>query len=118
MAAFPTLKTGAVAQYPAQRRITYNTQVIEFIDGSEQRFREYPAPLRRWLIRLDRLDDGELQAVRNFFDQASPASPFSFVDPWDNSAYASCSIEGGSLDLEFTSAGRTRTELIIRENRA
>ena len=37
---FPKLKTGAVAQYPAQRTTRYSTHVMRFMDGSEQRYRE------------------------------------------------------------------------------
>jgi len=32
---FPTLKTGAVVQYPAKRVLRFNTQALRFLDGSE-----------------------------------------------------------------------------------
>ena len=60
MANFPALKTGAVAQYPSDRTRRYSTQVLRFLDGSEQRFAGFGAPLKRWLIRLELLDDTEL----------------------------------------------------------
>jgi hypothetical protein len=116
MATFPILKTGAVAQYPAERQIRFSTQVTEFIDGSEQRFREYAQSLRRWVIRLDMLDATELQAVASFFDDAGPLSVFSFIDPWDASVHANCVIEGGELTTELLAEWNGRTELTIREN--
>ena len=60
MASFPTLKTGVVAQYPSDRARRFSTQVLRFLDGSEQRFAGFGAPLKRWLIRLELLDEAEL----------------------------------------------------------
>jgi hypothetical protein len=117
MASFPILKTGAVAQYPAERQIRFSTQVIEFIDGTEQRFREYAQSLGRWVIRLDMLDATELQAVASFFDNAGPSSVFSFTDPWDASVHGTCVVEGGELKTELLAEWSGRTELTIRENR-
>ena len=42
MATFPTLKTGAVMQYPAKATIRYSNRFIKFVDGGEQRYRDYP----------------------------------------------------------------------------
>src|SRR5690349_2720490 len=93
MAAFPTLKTGAVAQYPAERQLWFSTQVVEFVDGREQRFRDYAQPLRRWVIRLALLDASELQAVLEFARDTTISS-FSFKDPWDGTLYPDCALEG------------------------
>ena len=60
---FPQLKTGAVAQYPAQRITQFSTQVMQFLDGSEQRYREFSGPLRRWVIDLTSLDDEEMDPL-------------------------------------------------------
>ena len=117
MPSFPILKTGAVAQYPAERQIIFSTQVLEFIDGNEQRFREYRQAIRRWVIRLDLLDEGEFQAIAEFFDQGDPASPFSFTDPWEGTVYPSCVIEGDELQGQFLSGARVKTELKIKESR-
>ena len=38
---FPTLKTGAVMQYPGKRILQFSTDVVRFLDGTEQRYREY-----------------------------------------------------------------------------
>lgn len=117
MAAFPVLRTGAVAQYPAERQIVFSTQVVQFIDGAEQRFREFGQPLRRWVIRLELLDEGEFQAVRSFFDHAGPLASFSFTDPWDGTVYPECSIDGDELTGELVGPERFKTDLTIKENR-
>ncbi len=116
MTGFPILKTGAVIQYPAERQTRFSTEVFEFLDGTEQRFREYSKGLRRWVIRLDLLDVTELQAVAAFFDDASALANFSFTDPWDGVVHPTCVVEGQELKAEFQDESVARTELIIREN--
>ena len=57
MATFPVLSTGAVGQYPMARGVSYNVEVIRFMDGSDQRYLTRGKPLRRWLIKLDQLTE-------------------------------------------------------------
>src|SRR5579864_5521225 len=98
MSAFPILKTGAVLQYPAQREVRFSTTVLRFIDGSEQRFRNYQTPLHRWTIRLDLLDESELHQLREFFrTQGGAAGSFAFTDPWDGTNYVNCNIEDDTM---------------------
>ena len=76
----------------------FSTQVFRFLDGSEQRFPGYGAPLRRWVIRLDLLDEAELATLEQFFeDQGGRAGTFSFTDPLDGTVYASCSFDSDEL---------------------
>ena len=118
MSTFPKLKTGATLQYPAQKEVRFATEVLRFIDGAEQRFREYQTPLRRWVIRLDLLDQSEMQTLREFFrTQAGAAESFTFTDPWDGTTYANCSIEGGDLVQQLVEEMRGKTSLTVRENR-
>lgn len=118
MAAFPALKTGAVAQYPSERALQHATVVHEFVDGSEQRYREFGLPLRRWLIRLELLDEGELFGLERFFvEQGGAAGSFTFTDPWDETEYPDCSFEGDDLELVFEGQGNGEVSLIVKENR-
>jgi len=119
MSDFPRLRTGAVAQYPATRSSAYSTQVFRFLDGGEQRYREWGAPLRRWVVRLDLLDEEELARIREFFEaQQGSFGTFAFEDPWDGVVYPDCSLESDELALEFLGESRGRTLLLIRENRS
>src|ERR1039457_3037632 len=80
-AMFPTLKTGAVMQYPAKRTLQFNTDAIRFLDGTEQRFRDNPSVLHRWTIQLDLLDESELAALDQFFiSNQGRFGSFSFTD--------------------------------------
>ncbi len=118
MADFPKLKTGAITQYPSQRRIDYSTGIVQFIDGSEQRFRDAPGSLKRWTIRLDQVDEGELAILTEFVrSQQGEYGSFTFTDPWDGAVYGNCSFEGGVMERRLMTESRGSTTLIVKENR-
>jgi hypothetical protein len=118
MATFPILKTKAVAQYPASKMIQFQNQVLRFLDGVEQRYRDSAGPLHRWVIQLEELDEGEMAALEAFFatNQGRYAS-FAFTDPWDGTEYANCSVQIDELDLLSVEEMRGRTSLTVVENR-
>jgi hypothetical protein len=118
MATFPTLKTGAFAQYPASRSLEYRNQVLRFVDGSEQRYRDSAGPLRRWIIRLNQLDPTEISLIEAFFltNQGAFAS-FAFVDPWDGKSYPDCRIASDILAQIAQDEFRNATSITIMENR-
>ena len=119
MSTFPVLKTGAVAQYPAGRTMEHSTSVQVFVDGSEQRFREFGSAARRWVIRLDLLDEAEMAAMEDFMiAQQGQAGSFSFTDPWDGTAYPDCSFEADAIPLEWQDLMRGHTTVVVRENRS
>ncbi|MCC7176603.1 MAG: DUF2460 domain-containing protein [Bryobacterales bacterium] len=118
MSTFPLLKTGAVAQYPAGRALEYSTSVLHFVDGREQRFREWAGATRRWVIRLELLDEGELAALEAFHAaRQGRLGTFSFTDPWDGTTYPDCSLETDSFALEYQDLMRGRAKLVVRANR-
>jgi hypothetical protein len=118
VASFPTLSTGAVAQYPADRARQFSTLVCRFLDGSEQRFPNYGAPLVRWTIRLDLLTETELVTLETFFlSEQGEAGSFTFTDPWDGAVYPNCSFVFGTMAAEFREVGRGGTQVVVKENR-
>ena len=118
MASFPPLKTGAVAQYPADRMPQFSTQAYRFLDGSEQRFPGFPGVLQQWTIRLDLLDEAELETLREFFlSQDGRAGSFSFADPWTGTVYANCSFASDTLSLQFQGPQNGITQVVVKENR-
>lgn len=118
MASFPALKTGAVAQYGSDRTRQFSTEVLRFVDGSEQRFPGYGTPLLKWTIRLDLLDESELANLEQFFeDQGGRAGTFSFTDPWDGTVYPNCSFGADDLGLQFEDLARGKTQVVVKENR-
>jgi hypothetical protein len=119
MSTFPILSTGAVLQYPANKTYGFSTQVLRFVDGSEQRFCDYPQLLHRWIVSLDLLNETEMNALREFFRiQEGASGQFSFTDPWDGIQYLSCSLETDQMREKLLDEGRGSTTLVIRENRS
>ena len=115
---FPKLKTTALAQYPAARGIRFQNQVLEFIDGTAQRYRDSRGPLLQWEIHLDLLEEGEMTALHQFFTENQGAfGSFAFTDPWDGLVYADCSFANGDLALTTLSEMRGQTALVVRQNR-
>jgi hypothetical protein len=117
-AIFPALKTGAVTQYPATKSTQYSSFVLRFLDGSDQRYREYSTPLRRWTIQLNMLDETELNALDQFFNsQQGRFETFSFIDPWTQSTIPTCSMEQDVLNYELSGEMCGSTSLVVVENR-
>lgn len=115
---FPLLRTSAVTQYPAQRQLSFATQVLRFLDGSEQRLRQWPGSLRRWTIRLDLLSEDEMSRIREFFrDRAGQAQSFRFLDPWDGVEYPVCTLDDDDLEVVLREEGRGALTVVVRESR-
>jgi len=105
-------------QYPATRDFRFTNAVLRFMDGSQQVYRESRDALRRWLIRLDLLDEGEIAKLQTFFvAEQGRAGSFSFTDPWDEAEYEDCSLDQDSFEFELLGEMRARTSLIVRQNR-
>jgi hypothetical protein len=118
MGTFPTLKTGAVAQYPASKTFRFQNQILRFLDGTDQRYRDSAGPLRTWEIHLDKLDEGEMAIMETFFagNQGSFGS-FTFTDPWDGQVYPDCSLASDSLGLVSSNEMQGGVVLKVVENR-
>ena len=115
MAIFPRLKTNAVAQYPLTVNDIYSTRITRFTDGEEQRFRDFGAPAREWVVKLEKLSAAEVEAIDRFYlDHQGRNATFTFVDPWDETEHAGCRFTAGHLKISYDEEFRARTELIIR----
>ena len=115
---FPHLKTNAVAQYPARRAMAFRNETVRFLDGREQRYRDSAGPLHRWELLLERLDEGEIAKIADFFAANEGAfGDFEFTDPLDGQVYPHCSV--GSDEMEVGAAGEmcAATTIVILENR-
>jgi Conserved hypothetical protein 2217 (DUF2460) len=117
-AVFPTLKTGAVAQYPATEGSQFASFVVRFLDGGDQRYRQFPAPLRSWVIKLNMLDETELISLEQFFmAQEGSFGTFSFVDPWTQTTFTNCSLNQDTLPYAVQGEMQGTASLTVTENR-
>jgi len=118
MATFPKLKTGAVAQYPLARRAQFQNQIVRFVDGSDQRYRDSAGAQLEWEIQLSRLDDSEMAAIEEFFRANQGAfGRFEFIDPWDGQVHHDCSIADDVLQLGTLAETGGNTRLTVVRNR-
>ncbi len=105
-------------QYPAQKQLQYLTGVTRFLDGSEQRFRDFSDSFRYWVVNLQLLTEQELRQVQAFFDnQQGKFGVFTFVDPWDQTTYTNCSFAADLLEADYIDESRAHFTLVIRTNK-
>jgi hypothetical protein len=102
MATFPLLKTGAVAQYPFETTSGQGSQVLRFIDGTDQRWLTHGSTLRAWRIQLDLLDEDEISSLEAFFrGQLGGYSKFTFPDPYSGTNVPACRFAEDSLVTDY-----------------
>jgi hypothetical protein len=114
MATFPTLRTGAVAQYPLKKTTGFQTQAVRFLDGSRQCYRILGSGLRNWSVQLSLLDEQELGSLIAFAEQQGTA-PFAFTDPVTGAAAAACILSGQTFDAGMTDEMKAQTTVLIEE---
>jgi hypothetical protein len=116
MANFPVLSSGAVSQYPALMGSGQGAQVIRFLDASDQRYLTQPRALRQWQIRLDLLNESELQAFEAFFvAQSGDYSPFTFPDPFSGATVPNCRLAAPGFVSEYVGVDVGSTSFWVME---
>lgn len=116
MASFPLLSTGAVAQYPISKGVSYDVDTVYFLDGSTQRCLARGKRLRRWSVNLSQLSEGELANVEQFFDEVQGnAQLFLFTDPLTNEPVANCRLINPWVLTQYDGPGRGSAALWIEE---
>ncbi len=116
MATFPTLSSGAIAQYPLPAYVARTTQVIRFLDGSDQRCIVRARPVRWWVVKLSLLNDTELAMLEEFFtSQQGAFGLFDFPDPFTGLTVANCRLATSELTTLYEGADQGSTELTVME---
>ena len=116
MARFPKLKTGVVAQYPVVREHRYSSEVKKFLDCAEQRYRDFTAGRKRWVINLDKLDETETARLARFFDeQQGRLNVFEFEDPWTGAVIEQCRFGDDRFPMLEECESRCSLQLTVEE---
>ncbi len=116
MAIFPALSSGAIAQYPLPAYVALTTQVIRFMDGSDQRCIVRARPVRWWVLRLSLLNDAELGQLEEFFtEQQGAFGLFDFPDPFSGQTIANCRFGTSELITFYDGADQGSTDLTVME---
>jgi len=85
MLVYPQLPSGALAQFPVQRRHQMRTLVNSAADGTVVKLGDPAAITIEWQLKYAALSDTELAALLQFFTAAEGTlNNFSFVDPTAN----------------------------------
>ena len=116
MQTFPLLASGAIIQYPAGMTSAQGAQVIRFLDGSDQRYLTQGRTLRQWQIRLDLLNELEMQQMEEFFAALQgDYSTFVFPDPISESSVPNCRLAASGLASLYTGVDKGAISLQVIE---
>lgn len=116
MATFPALSTGAVTQYPLPMTTGQAVQVIRYLDGADQRYLIQGRTFRSWQIKLDLLNESEIQQIEAFFaSQQGDFATFVFPDPYSGANVPNCRLAAPSLMTEYVEADTCSTSFWVIE---
>ncbi len=116
MTTFPMLTSGAVTQYPLLQNSGQAVEVIEFLDGIDQRYLMQGRALRQWQIQLSLLSDIEIQQIESFFNaQQGDYGTFTFPDPISGTGVPNCRLGASGLLTEYTGVGSNSTSFWVIE---
>lgn len=114
MAQFPKLKTGAIAQYPTAKEYRFSTVTQSFVDGTEQRYRDFRGSRQRWVVKLSQLDVSEIAELLEFFrTQQGRLGEFDFEDPWTQTVVSKCHFEQDALPVRADGEFDNNTALVV-----
>src|ERR1039457_3995153 len=100
MLVYPQLTTGALSQFPIQKRWRQRTVVNTAADGSVIKLADPNGVLTEWQLQYAGLSDGELAALQQFFAAAEGTlNGFTFLDPAGNLFAWSDHLENVVWDL-------------------
>jgi hypothetical protein len=102
MLTFPALSTGAVAQFPLPLSYTAPTEIIRFIDGTDQRFPSRGKTFRGWHVQLAFVNEDEIYQIESFFEAlGGQYALFSFPDPYSGQVVPNCLLGEGALITDY-----------------
>lgn len=115
-ATFPSLSSGAVAQYPVSMITGRSAQVIRFLDGTDQRYLQQGKSFRSWQIKLDLLNESEIAQIESFFvAQQGDYLSFSFPDPFSGTVVANCRLASSGMESRYLDVDAASTSLWVIE---
>lgn len=116
MASIPSLQSGSTVQYPLTTTRTYSTKVIQFIDGTEQRFAQTSKGRTRWTVSLRDLTASEVEDWGLFAAQSTVANQeFVFQDPVTGETHTKCRLSADPISIEHLDEQRAQLSLTVIE---
>ena len=119
MTTFPAITSAAVTQYPAAIEYSQGVAVIQFLDGTDQRYLLQSNMLRMWRINLTLLNEAEVQQVEEFFtNQQGIYSAFTFPDPFTGVNVNNCRFANPGLLTSYIDVNNSSTSCWVIETNA
>jgi phage-related protein len=116
MADFPLLSSRAVVQYPTPLVVGRQAHVIQFLDGSDQRFAARGIRLRSWQIQLTLLNENETAALEAFFEeQGGEYQTFTFPDPIGQLPVPNCVLGSPTFTTSYLATDIGSTSFWVLE---
>jgi hypothetical protein len=85
MLVYPQLASGALSQFPVQKRRRRRTVVNTAADGTSVKLADAAAEETEWQLQYSELSDAELGVLRQFFANTEGSlNSFTFLDPTGN----------------------------------
>src|SRR5882762_4471679 len=82
---FPQLSTGAVGQYPIQKRRLSRTVMNEVLSGAKLKLADPNMAAVEWTLDFQTLTDGERDSLAQLYGEVEGRlGNFTFLDPTDN----------------------------------
>lgn len=116
MLTFPSLNSGAVAQYPLPVSYASPVEIIRFIDGLDQRFMARGKTLRTWHVQLSFLNADEMNQIETFFESLEGQySIFAFPDPYSQQTVPNCRMGDASFASDYLADDLTSSSFWVVE---
>ena len=118
MSTFPTLKTGAVMQYPAQRGVAVLDNGFAIRGRVRTAFPQLPGAASPVGGPAELAGSKRTAGIPGILPRHSWTEPenFAFTDPWDGTNYPSCSLASDSITAVLAGEWNGETSLTVMEN--
>lgn len=111
MANFPALKTGVVGMYPATLGLTFKTDVVQFVNDTEQRWATWQGVSEFELVFTD-IDGYDLSLLVEFFNSVKGQFDATWTLPINGQTYNNCSFLQD--DFTYTEAKPERYSVTLK----
>lgn len=111
MAIFPSLKTGVVGMYPTTLGLSYKTEVVQFVNDTEQRWATWPGLGDFELVFTD-VDGYDLSTLLDFFRSTKGQFDATWTLVMNGATYNNCTFMQD--DFTFTEAKPERYSVTFR----
>jgi hypothetical protein len=113
---FPSLETQIRIQYKSYRKSPSSHVAHHFVDEGRQSLKLIDSDLKRWVLIYEALQTHESNQLRSFYENETPLSTFSFVDPWTGLQHDRVRFAEGGIRIVQTEPHSFRVECELEQS--